>query len=1358
MVAFIRAGLEFVVNSNFEHRLAQSSVARSAVSNSFFATIDANFNALTDPFVTAYVLQAGGMAADLLPSIVIIANVNEGPVITSGTAFAPFENNLIAATITAMDNEGDAITYTIVSGAEALSYSTAAFYDSSKFYLDPTTGVLSFNSAPNFEAPADYGSDGVYDLLVRATDSSGAMSAIQAITITIGNVNEGTIISSNGGGATAAFSVNENQTYATTVVARDNIGTSVTYSISGGFDASKFTINVATGVLTFNTAPNFETPNDFGLNRVYDVTVAATDGLQTDTQALAITINNVNETPVITSNGGGDTATVTVNESAFVSVTTVFANDPERTALTYSIIGGADAARFTINASGGLSFIGSVNFEAPSDVGSNNVYDVIVQASDGSLSDTQAIAVTVLNVNEAPVLTSATAFSVQENTTTVATITSADQENQTRTYSITGGSDAARFTINAVTGVLSFVAAPNFEAPNDFGANNVYNINIAASDGSLSATQSLSITVANVNEAPVITSNGGGDTASLTINENAVAVTTFTSTDQENTARSYSITGGADAALFSINATTGVLTFIAARNFETPTDDGADNVYDVIVRASDGVNADTQALEIAVANVNEAISITSGSGFTHSENQTLVTTVTATDLDGTAPIYVIVGGPDSGLFTINATTGDLSFVGAPDFETPSDSGADNVYNIAVQASDGLFSDIRMLTISITDQNEPIVITSNGGGDTAEIAVSENLNHVTTFTSSDPENAQRTYAIIGGADASRFTIDAVTGAINFVGAPNFEAPVDAGADNVYDLIVSASDGVNNDTQTLAITVLNTDEGLAFTSASAFTLSENTSFVATVSAIDIDGDAVSYGIAGGADAALFAIDAATGVLRFTNAPDFEAAGDAGGDNIYDLLVSATDGSFLTTSAITVTVADANETPILTYAGPLNVSENNSSVGTVAATDVDGDAIAYSITGGADAFLFTIDPATGTISFAIAPDYELPGDANGDNFYDIIVAASDGSLIDTQTLSIGVSNVNEAPVISSGSAFVINENSTAVTTVTSTDPEGTVRTYAIVSGADASRFTIDSATGVLALVAAANFEAPTDADGNNIYDVTVQASDGALVDTKALAVTIANVNEAPVISSGGAFTINENSIAVTTITSTDPEGTARTYVITGGADAARFAINSATGALTFVTAPNFEAPADVGANNIYDLIISASDGVNSTTQALAVTITNIVDGATLTGTNAANTLVGTVAEDTINGLAGNDMITGGGGADRLTGGTGADRFIFTSTSDSSVTARDVINDFTRAQADKISLNAIDAIVGVAGDQNFSFIGASAFSNVAGQLRYEQINGNTIVSGDVNGDSVADFAIQLTGNIALVSTDFIL
>ena len=88
--------------------------------------------------------------------------------------------------------------------------------------------------------------------------------------------------------------------------------------------------------------------------------------------------------------------------------------------------------------------------------------------------------------------------------------------------------------------------------------------------------------------APSITSNGSGATAGVSVAENTTVVTTVTSTDPDGPAPAYSIVGGADASKFTINATTGALAFVTAPNFETPTDVGANNVYDVIVQASDG--------------------------------------------------------------------------------------------------------------------------------------------------------------------------------------------------------------------------------------------------------------------------------------------------------------------------------------------------------------------------------------------------------------------------------------------------------------------------------------------------------------------------------------------------------------------------------------------------------------------------------------------------------------------------------------------------------------------------------------------------------------------------------------------------
>ena len=145
------------------------------------------------------------------------------------------------------------------------------------------------------------------------------------------------------------------------------------------------------------------------------------------------------------------------------------------------------------------------------------------------------------------------------------------------------------------------------------------------------------------------------------------------------------------------------------------------------------------------------------------------------------------------------------------------------------------------------------------------------------------------------------------------------------------------------------------------------------------------------------------------------------------------------------------------------------------------------------------------------------------------------------------------------------------------------------------------------------------------------------------------------------------------------------------------------------------------------------------------------------TLTGNAAANTLNGGAGNDTILGLAGNDVLTGGNGTDKLTGGAGADTFDFNAVIESVKGAtRDSITDFTHSQGDKIDLSGIDANSKVAGDQGFSYIGAKAFTGVAGQLDYL----NSILAGDTNGDKVADFeiAITLVGGTSLVNADFML
>jgi hypothetical protein len=165
------------------------------------------------------------------------------------------------------------------------------------------------------------------------------------------------------------------------------------------------------------------------------------------------------------------------------------------------------------------------------------------------------------------------------------------------------------------------------------------------------------------------------------------------------------------------------------------------------------------------------------------------------------------------LFTIDAATGALSFSAAPDYETPADANADNVYDVTVQVSDGSLTDTQAIAVTVTPVNDTVpVITSDGGGTAASVSVAENGTAVTTVAATDADQPAQTltYAIVGGSDAALFAIDPSTGALRFNGAPNYEAPSDADADNIYDVVVQTSDGTFATTQNLSVTVTDVHE--------------------------------------------------------------------------------------------------------------------------------------------------------------------------------------------------------------------------------------------------------------------------------------------------------------------------------------------------------------------------------------------------------------------------------------------------------------------------------------------------------------------------------------------------------------------
>jgi len=795
------------------------------------------------------------------------------------------------------------------------------------------------------------------------------------------------------------------------------------------------------------------------------------------------------EPPVITSDGGGPTAVVTVAETttAVTDVNSFDADgDTEGAGLAYSLTalagGGIDNGFFALNtASGLLAFTGAPDFESPSDFDGDNDYQVQVTVTDSDgLTDTQDITVRVTNVNEAPVITSygglpTATDTIVENATNIENIESTDPDGTLEgagglTYSITGGADSALFGIQSTTGILVFNSARDFEDPQDVGGNNVYDVQVTVTDpGFLTDVVDIAVTVTDVNEAPVITSDGGGATASVDVAENTTAVTDVQSTDPEAETENgggltYSLTttagGGVDNAFFALDTATGLLIFTSPPDFENPLDVNADNNYGVQVTVTDsGLLTDLQDITVTVTNVNEAPLITSYGGLptatdTILENATNVENIESIDPDGTLEgagglTYSVSGGADSALFSIQSTTGVLVFSNAVDFENPQDVGGNNVYEVQVTVIDpGLLADVVDIAVTVTDVNEAPVITSDGGGATASVDVVEYTTAVTDVQSTDPEGETEnggglTYSLTttagGGGDNAFFSLDTLTGVLTFTAAPDFANPLDGNGDNDYGVQVTVTDsGLSTDLQDITVTVTNVNEAPVITSYGGLptatdTILENATNIENIESTDPDGTlegvgGLTYSISGGVDSAWFSIQSTTGILVFSNAPDFENPQDVDGNNVYDVQVTVTDPDLLTDMVdIAVTVTDVNEAPVITSdsggaTASVLVAENTAGVTDVQSTDPEGETengggLAYSLTttagGGADNVFFTLNTATGLLTFTSPPDFENPLDGNVDNNYEVQVTVTDsGGLTDEQDITVTVSDVPEAP----------------------------------------------------------------------------------------------------------------------------------------------------------------------------------------------------------------------------------------------------------------------------------------------------------------------------------------------------------
>ncbi|WP_166037291.1 M10 family metallopeptidase C-terminal domain-containing protein [Sphingosinicella sp. YJ22] len=353
---------------------------------------------------------------------------------------------------------------------------------------------------------------------------------------------------------------------------------------------------------------------------------------------------------------------------------------------------------------------------------------------------------------------------------------------------------------------------------------------------------------------------------------------------------------------------------------------------------------------------------------------------------------------------------------------------------------------------------------------------------------------------------------------------------------------------------------------------------------------------------------------GELRYVQSGSvFDLYADLNGDRIADMHIRVVGNGLVVGDIDGAVAAPINRAPAITSGSTASVAENSSTATIVyqtVASDPDGDPVTYRLSG-PDAALLSIDVVSGAVRLLSSANFEARSS------YNFTVHAEDGRGGTTaQPVTLAIQNVNEAPVITSGAAASVAENSAASTIVyqaVASDPDGNPISYRL-SGADAALLSIDS-NGAVRLLSSANFEA------RSSYSFTVHADDGlGGTDAQGVTLTVQDVNEAPVITSGTTATIAENSPTSTVVyqvLASDPDGNPLAYTLSG-ADAASFTID-ASGAVRFIQSPDFEA------RSSYSFSVQASDGSLAATRGVTVTVTDVNEsvGATpiIAETSAAN-----------------------------------------------------------------------------------------------------------------------------------------
>ena len=525
------------------------------------------------------------------------------------------------------------------------------------------------------------------------------------------------------------------------------------------------------------------------------------------------------------------------------------------------------------------------------------------------------------------------------------------------------------------------------------------------------------------------------------------------------------------------------------------------------------------------------------------------------------------GCDGNGNFTLTAA-GVLTINSAP---------AQSTYDICIGASgSGLFgtNNVRQVTLTATKASNSQPVAEAGANQTVNERSIVTLNG---SSSSDPDGDTLTY--IWAAPAAIALSGATTA------TPSFTAP-DVTTDTPYTITLNVTDGQLWDTDTVTITVRHVNRAPTANAGADQSASERTTVTLNgSSSSDPDGDTLTY---------IWAAPAAIALSGATTATPSFTAPDVTTDTPYTITLNVTDGQLWDTDTVTVTVREVNRQPTAEAGDNQTVDERTTvTLNGTGSSDPDNDGLTYS---------WTSLPAIPALqaSGSAMPSFTAPEVAS-DTPYTITLNVTDGTLHDTDTVTITVQHVNRAPTAEAGANQTVDEGDTVTLDGSnSSDPDN-----------DAIAYAWETTSGITlqkAATATPSFEAPQVSEDAQ-YNFTLTVSDGRLSSTDTVTVTVQDTmvrvpptpppppNSPPSADAGDDQTVDEgDTVTLDGSNSSDPDGSVASYDWSAPQGITLRNGNTA--------APSFTAPA-VSADTGYTLTLTVTDD-DGATDADTVTVT--------------------------------------------------------------------------------------------------------------------------------------------------------